>query len=375
MLTRCPACQTTFKVTPEQLKLRAGKVRCGKCQSVFNALDSLADAPTGTPSPAATQQPSSPTTRPSTPPPQPLAPPARPVTSGTQALTNAPAAERTAAPAAAPIASPATPPASQAPAAPLTPPVASALQPTGQNAVVEQIDLQPIGEIAPAASPASAPIDHAGSAEAAPAETPANPDEVRDAAITHGLVAARETTEIPGYNKWAEGAFTAPANITVPVSRPRWPFVLVSVLLIAALAGQAAHHYRAELAVSAPSLRPLLDSMCAALECDIPLPRHAEFVSIEASDLQSDAARGGALVLAATLKNRAPYAQAWPLLEVTLTDVQDNAVLRRVLQAADYLPAKADPTVFPPNAEIAVKLWLETQDVAAAGYRLYVFYP
>ena len=43
MRTRCPDCQTIFRVTPEQLKARAGKVRCGHCQSVFNALDSLLD--------------------------------------------------------------------------------------------------------------------------------------------------------------------------------------------------------------------------------------------------------------------------------------------------------------------------------------------
>ena len=41
MLTRCPGCATTFRVTPEQLKARQGKVRCGKCQAVFNALETL----------------------------------------------------------------------------------------------------------------------------------------------------------------------------------------------------------------------------------------------------------------------------------------------------------------------------------------------
>ena len=41
MKTRCPDCQTVFRVTPEQLRARAGKVRCGHCQAVFNALDSL----------------------------------------------------------------------------------------------------------------------------------------------------------------------------------------------------------------------------------------------------------------------------------------------------------------------------------------------
>jgi predicted Zn finger-like uncharacterized protein len=45
MLTRCPSCATHFRVTPEQLKARSGRVRCGECQNVFNALDSLIEEP------------------------------------------------------------------------------------------------------------------------------------------------------------------------------------------------------------------------------------------------------------------------------------------------------------------------------------------
>jgi predicted Zn finger-like uncharacterized protein len=36
--TRCPGCATVFRVTPEQLALRAGQVRCGHCKSVFNGV-------------------------------------------------------------------------------------------------------------------------------------------------------------------------------------------------------------------------------------------------------------------------------------------------------------------------------------------------
>lgn len=44
MLTRCPGCSTTFRVTPEQVKARHGKVRCGRCQHVFDAIEFLVDA-------------------------------------------------------------------------------------------------------------------------------------------------------------------------------------------------------------------------------------------------------------------------------------------------------------------------------------------
>ena len=295
MLTHCPACATTFRVTPEQLKARAGKVRCGKCQAVFNALDSLAE--------------------------------------GSPELGTAP----------------------------LSPSISEG---TTENAD-SSIDLL----LEPVTAAEAPPI------EALALPDTATPEAVRDSGMAAGLIAARETTEIPGYNKWAEGAFTAPVSVSAPTVRPVWPSVLAALLLLIALGGQIAHHYRAELAVTTPALRPLLESICEALDCEIPLPRHVELVSIEASDLQVDPAQGGALTLSATLKNRAAYAQAWPLLEITLTDVQDNAVLRRVLQPGEYLPAKADPTLFPPNGEVAVRLWLETKEVTAAGYRLYVFYP
>lgn len=39
MRTRCPDCGTVFRVTSEQLRRKAGKVRCGHCQTVFNAFD------------------------------------------------------------------------------------------------------------------------------------------------------------------------------------------------------------------------------------------------------------------------------------------------------------------------------------------------
>jgi predicted Zn finger-like uncharacterized protein len=41
LATRCPHCQTTFKVANDQLKLRAGLVRCGACKEIFNGIEHL----------------------------------------------------------------------------------------------------------------------------------------------------------------------------------------------------------------------------------------------------------------------------------------------------------------------------------------------
>jgi predicted Zn finger-like uncharacterized protein len=46
--TRCPGCKTVFRVTSQQLAMRAGQVRCGHCKTVFDgnaAMISLAPRP------------------------------------------------------------------------------------------------------------------------------------------------------------------------------------------------------------------------------------------------------------------------------------------------------------------------------------------
>jgi hypothetical protein len=53
--------------------------------------------------------------------------------------------------------------------------------------------------------------------------------------------------------------------------------------------------------------------------------------------LQIDPGRNKLLALQATLRNRAAYVQAYPALELTLTDTNDKVIARRVLQPDEYL--------------------------------------
>ena len=182
-------------------------------------------------------------------------------------------------------------------------------------------------------------------------------------------------TEVPGYSKWSVGVMAASID-HAPEKPARWPYVLVAGVFSLALLGQIAFRFRSELAITLPAARPALEALSQALNTDIPLPRHVELVSIEASDLQSDAARGNLLALNATVRNRAAYPQAYPALELALTDTQDTPIVRRVFRPEEYLPAtlRADQP-FPAHSDIAVRLWIEAKDVSAAGYRIYVFYP
>lgn len=338
LLTRCPQCQTAFRVTAEQLAVRNGRVRCGKCQHAFDAPSASIDLPVA----------SATITPPATP-----AAPAQP--------------ERPPVP---PAAEPATPaPAASDEASHAGLPDISDLTGNEPAAASGEDDTLP----ASADQPDSAAIDSAG-------------EEVIDAVIdefpAHLLDPLEPTlgdyrTEVDLAPPEPIVADAAPINEEhdepappAPTShRTGWLFLLASLILILLLLGQTGYRFRTELATALPGLKDVY----AALGINVPLPQHAEQISIEGSDLQADAARN-LLILNASIKNRAPWSQAYPLLELTLTDARDTVLLRRSLKPADYLPADSPP-VFGPHADLAIRLWLDTHGAVAAGYRLYVYYP
>ncbi len=151
-----------------------------------------------------------------------------------------------------------------------------------------------------------------------------------------------------------------------------WPATL---LLLLALLAQVAFEYRGDLVLLFPQIKPYAERACAELRCDLPLPRRAELMSIESSDLQADGTNPGVMVLSVTLRNRAPFAQTPPALELTLTDTQDRAVARRVLSPADYSARGTAQNPFPASSEIPVKVYFDASAVKATGYRVYLFYP
>ena len=151
---------------------------------------------------------------------------------------------------------------------------------------------------------------------------------------------------------------------------------LGSTLLVLVLATQAAFRYRGELVLLIPDAKPVIQQICAAANCDIPLPRRAELVSIETSDLRADAVNPSVMVLSAMLRNRAAFAQVLPALELTLTDAQDQALARRVLMPQDYAPRSTRIEAgFAANSELPVRVFVEAGMLKASGYRLYLFYP
>ncbi|MDP1525403.1 MAG: DUF3426 domain-containing protein [Rhodocyclaceae bacterium] len=284
MLTRCPHCQTAFRITHEQLIPRQGRVRCGACYLVFSALDSLSDEPTG------------------------------------------------------------------------------AAMPVAEVLPEQQEEVVPVALVVP--EEALQVLDP----EPNPWPFPKPERLTEPEPIPEPEPETIEPEPEPEPEVWDEPEEEAPPR--------RWPWALGIVLLLLLGAGQLIYQFRVELAVLMPELRAPLTATCEALGCTVPYPHRPELMAIESSDLAP--ADNERLHLTANLRNRAPFAQAYPHLELTLTDTADAPMLRKVLTPADYLPAAQSgrsAAFFAPRDEVAVSLQLETPGLSAVGYRLYLFYP
>ncbi len=169
----------------------------------------------------------------------------------------------------------------------------------------------------------------------------------------------------------AENPFIHEAGTAEPVLHRPW-LAAAGILLAVALAGQVIFFYRGELASRHPLARQWLNAACAHAGCTVPLPRVTKAVLIEASDLQRvDPARPDRILLTATLRNHAGFDVAYPALDLVLTNANDHTLARRIFLPADYLGNNRDPRAgLIANAELTVRLTLDTGSLGAAGFRL-----
>jgi len=145
-------------------------------------------------------------------------------------------------------------------------------------------------------------------------------------------------------------------------------------LLAFLLAAQIGVHDRDRLAATQPALRPWLARLCEPLKCRLAPPRQIDAIAIDSSSFNK--LRGDTYRLNFTLKNQAAMEVAMPALELTLTDAQDQPVVRRVLLAADL---DSNARVIGATAEwpgsLALAVAANCSNARIAGYRLLAFYP
>ncbi|ARU05928.1 hypothetical protein CCO03_15740 [Comamonas serinivorans] len=466
-ITRCPSCETLFKVVPDQLRLSQGWVRCGSCGTVFDAGEQMqhteprpgsdsADAghsgwplllddaaregeglrpPSGGDASQGIEQyapvvvddqtvtPAYPHLNEATE--EPLARDAELTT--TVVLTNASFAT----------------PEESSPAS-----LMEGVQPLGQPAAVAEPSTDAPGQAQPlptmSQTPAVASVDFVISQLDAELPAPADDAQARDARSDHArdiashIIRRRnagpaDKAEMPALVKASaevtgappplrEAAWAAPARsedaerterdrasrakaparkarprkpAPAPVVQPpeddvpsfvrdaqrrqfwRQPWVRVSLVLALVLVGALlalrwVHDRRDWLAASYPDAKPGLVTLCGVLGCEVKPYRLLDGVAIEGSSFNR--LPSGEFRLNLSVRNIERLELATPAFELSLTDAQDQVLLKRVLQPGDV---KA-PQVLLPRRDWSGGLTLSLDPQLSsqvAGYRVLAFYP
>ena len=353
LATQCPHCGTQFRVAADQLKLRGGIVRCGACQQIFDGNSALIDLAAGpapvvaAPADAAAEVPFPPVDEtPVETPVETLAPVSEPVAQQEPEPVPTPASTPE------PDTLPAPEPSREHTADSIGPPTLLLRESSGGSPpIVSNVPASPRNRAAEARArrvKAAAPrIDEAPKPPPQPKPKP-DIDEPEFVRSTRQREASSKTTRIA--------------------------LAVGSVLLLIALVVQAAVSFRDVLAARHPGLRPALVSTCALLGCSVNLPARPEQLVIETGELIT--LGGNAYTFSTVLRNQGDMALAWPSLELTLNDLDDKPLVRRVFAPRDYAgAAAAAPTGFAARGEQQVRIHFRLEGAEPSGYHIAVFYP
>lgn len=410
-VTRCPSCGTRFKVVADQLRISQGWVRCGMCQSVFDASQELQSVPDELLQPEAADAPQMPAMQ-----------EVHPTEAGEQRTpvwsqqdaADAPAPDMQKAEALQDLASDsvdaAATVAQAAEAAPAAEPadVVSESEPSGS--MPGMADAQPsfVDQARPLAEEDAAAVQHDPHPEAnepepellvqpppsevlMPEAAQDLKDEVQAEAVSReallhadigAIQPARDRAQAvtdADQDEFAAIAGDEPGFVRQARRQAFWhsagmrvALVLGSLVAVVGVVGQYAWLQRDALAAQYPALAPVLAKACSLAGCELQARRAIADVVISGSGFKQ-LADDHQYQWSLTLENRSDVPVAMPMAELTLTDAQDRPLLRRVVD----LRLLGAPEQLHARQEWSVNVPVQVQDLGAAvaGYRALVFYP
>ena len=140
---------------------------------------------------------------------------------------------------------------------------------------------------------------------------------------------------------------------------------LIVGLLLLLLGLQWVYFNRGTLAGDA-SLRPALEHVCSVLDCQLPLRVDLARLEIIDRDVRKHPQADAALLINASIANRAGFNQPYPVFEISFSDTAGKPVAMRRFLPREYLGEGAD-TVAGMAPDVPVNIVLEVQDPGEAA--------
>lgn len=134
-------------------------------------------------------------------------------------------------------------------------------------------------------------------------------------------------------------SFAKPAPRRAPQPRS-WGWTLGAVVLLLVLSAQLAWAQRERL-LQDSRVRELAEQACAKLRCNLPEITDRSRIALMARDVRPHPSMSQALIITATLANQAAFTQSYPVLEITLSDVEERRIAMRRFQPHEYVSSPA----------------------------------
>ena len=216
----------------------------------------------------------------------------------------------------------------------LAPPATEPMAPV--DASTEENERSPLqADVDPAAT--VEPIDPGS--EPAAADVSAMPE-----SNAQGDSSAAETTPLPdapaATRKRAPSFVRSPVHQTTAATRNRWrlPASILGLMLL--LLMQMVLADLSQLSADA-RWRPALSTLCSALRCSLPPWREPSAFTLVNRDVRPHPQVSGVLRVTASFRNDARWSQPWPLLLLTLSDVDGRVAGTRLFTPHEYLGGTA----------------------------------
>lgn len=132
-----------------------------------------------------------------------------------------------------------------------------------------------------------------------------------------------------------------PAFQPPPSARATFVWSVAILLLLGLLFAQLVYFNRDRLATK-PKLRPLLESMCESMDCELAGQRAPALIRLQSHKVLSHPKDKQALRVEAVIINEADFMQAYPLLRLRFRNLDGKLLATREFLPKHYLPTDVD---------------------------------
>ena len=328
-ITSCPACETQFLLTKDDLKAHRGKVQCGQCHQVFNAKNRLIE-----------------------------------VSDDIHSVDEYTAAEHT---------------------DDFEENSASTeMADFNSETPTEQLEPSYVADERPISAALNEVLETVPNLADLSTQNETDSNQESDDSYTDNQATSQQNADSVAEEDVDIDAVRAPifidditADPKFQLTKPKrniWLILAVVLLLIVAIL-QSIYFLRSTIAVNYPQLKPHLEEACRHLNCSVSLPQHLDLLTIDDSDMQESDDYQDVINFSSLLINNARHAQAYPNIELTLTDTDDKPVLRKLVPPQDYLDSDVNiADGMSANEEVRINLAINVQNLSVAGYRVLLTY-